>query len=48
MTLKPGDVIVTGTPEGVVLGFENKIWVKPGDEYTVEIEGVGKLTNHFI
>ena len=48
MTLKPGDLIVTGTPEGVVLGFEEKIWVKPGDEYTVEIESLGKLSNRFV
>ncbi len=48
MTLKPGDVIVTGTPEGVILGFEEKIWMKPGDTYTVEIEGLGTLTNKLV
>lgn len=48
MTLNAGDVISTGTPEGVVLGMDPKVWVKPGDEYTVEIEGLGKLTNKMI
>jgi len=31
MTLKPGDVISTGTPEGVVMGMTEKNWLKPGD-----------------
>jgi 2-keto-4-pentenoate hydratase/2-oxohepta-3-ene-1,7-dioic acid hydratase in catechol pathway len=48
MTLSPGDVISTGTPEGVVLGMDPKVWVKAGDEYTVEVEGLGKLTNKMI
>jgi len=38
MTLVPGDVILTGTPEGVGP-------LSPGDEVTVEIENVGRLTN---
>jgi 2-keto-4-pentenoate hydratase/2-oxohepta-3-ene-1,7-dioic acid hydratase in catechol pathway len=50
MTLTPGDIILTGTPEGVVLGLpENKqVFLKPGDVVTVEIEKLGKLTNRFI
>ncbi len=48
MTLKPGDVITTGTPEGVVLGMKEKKWLKPGDEVTVEVEGLGKCTNRMI
>src|SRR6185503_19796366 len=36
MTLKPGDVISTGTPEGVVMGMAEKSWLKPGDEVDVE------------
>ena len=48
MTLKPGDVIATGTPEGVILGYEEKVWMKPGDTYTVEIGNLGKLTNTLI
>jgi 2-keto-4-pentenoate hydratase/2-oxohepta-3-ene-1,7-dioic acid hydratase in catechol pathway len=45
MTLEPGDIISTGTPEGVILGMEEKNWMKPGDEVTVELDGLGKLTN---
>jgi 2-keto-4-pentenoate hydratase/2-oxohepta-3-ene-1,7-dioic acid hydratase in catechol pathway len=45
MTLKPGDVILTGTPEGVILGMKERIWMKPGDEVTVEVGTLGKLTN---
>ena len=50
MTLTPGDVILTGTPEGVVLGYplEKQIYLKPGDEVTVDIEKIGRLTNTFI
>jgi 2-keto-4-pentenoate hydratase/2-oxohepta-3-ene-1,7-dioic acid hydratase in catechol pathway len=44
-TLNPGDVIVTGTPSGVIMGLPEKNWLKPGDEVTVEVEGLGKLTN---
>lgn len=47
MTLAPGDVILTGTPEGVVLGCPEaeRVWLKDGDEVTVEIEGLGRLRN---
>ncbi|MDC3423411.1 fumarylacetoacetate hydrolase family protein [Aquibacillus sp. 3ASR75-11] len=50
MTLSPGDVILTGTPEGVVLGLpeEERVYLQPGDEVTVEIEKLGKLTNAFV
>ena len=48
MTMKPGDVITTGTPEGVVLGMKEKIWLKPGDEVTVEVEGLGKCSNRMV
>lgn len=50
MTLYPGDIIATGTPEGVILGYpeEKRQWMKPGDEYTVEIEGLGTLSNTMI
>ncbi|AEJ40079.1 2-hydroxyhepta-2,4-diene-1,7-dioate isomerase [Sulfobacillus acidophilus TPY] len=46
MTLEAGDVIFTGTPEGVILGRpENeREWLKAGDEFTVEISGLGQLT----
>lgn len=47
MTLEPGDIILTGTPEGVILGYpeEKQAWLKDGDEVTVEIEKLGRLTN---
>lgn len=50
MTLRPGDVIFTGTPEGVVLGKkgDGKSWLRPGDVCTVEIDGIGKLINRFV
>jgi 2-keto-4-pentenoate hydratase/2-oxohepta-3-ene-1,7-dioic acid hydratase in catechol pathway len=48
MTLKPGDVISTGTPEGVVMGMQEKNWLKPGDEVVVEVEGLGKCVNGMV
>ncbi|MNI97831.1 Ureidoglycolate lyase [compost metagenome] len=47
MTLMPGDLILTGTPEGVVLGYpkEKQVWLQDGDSVTVEIEGLGRLAN---
>jgi 2-keto-4-pentenoate hydratase/2-oxohepta-3-ene-1,7-dioic acid hydratase in catechol pathway len=48
MTLEPGDVIFTGTPEGVILGMETKRWLTPGDEVVCEVEGLGRLVNRFI
>lgn len=44
-TLMPGDVISTGTPEGVILGMTDKVWLKSGDVVSVEVEGLGTLTN---
>jgi 2,4-didehydro-3-deoxy-L-rhamnonate hydrolase len=43
MTLEPGDVIATGTPAGVGAGFSPPRFLAPGDEVTVEIEGLGRL-----
>jgi 2-keto-4-pentenoate hydratase/2-oxohepta-3-ene-1,7-dioic acid hydratase in catechol pathway len=48
MTLNPGDIILTGTPEGVILGMKEKVWMKAGDEITVAVGNLGKLTNHLI
>lgn len=45
MTLKPGDIISTGTPEGVTLGRAQKDWMKPGDVMVVEVGPLGRLTN---
>lgn len=41
MTLLPGDVISTGTPSGVGLGFNPQIYLKPGDVVTLGIDGLG-------
>ncbi|MDO5445690.1 MAG: fumarylacetoacetate hydrolase family protein [Eubacteriales bacterium] len=46
--LEPGDLIFTGTPSGVGLEKEEKIWLKPGDTVDVEIEKIGILRNYFI
>lgn len=50
MTLVPGDLILTGTPEGVVFGLpaDQRVYIQPGDVITVEIEKLGKLTNKFV
>jgi 2-keto-4-pentenoate hydratase/2-oxohepta-3-ene-1,7-dioic acid hydratase in catechol pathway len=47
MTLRPGDIIFSGTPSGVILGYpENEqIWLKSGDKVTVSIDKIGALTN---
>lgn len=45
MTLRPGDVIVTGTPSGVGLARKPPLWMKDGDVCEVEIEGIGVLSN---
>lgn len=45
MTLLPGDVIATGTPAGVGIGFKPPRFLKPGDRVSIEIEGLGRLTN---
>lgn len=48
MTLSPGDVIVTGTPGGVGALRKPQIWMKPGDQCTIEIEGIGALINSVV
>jgi len=45
MTLLPGDIIATGTPVGVGIGFSPPKYLAPGDEVTVAITGLGELTN---
>jgi len=47
LPLEPGDVILTGTPAGVILGKprEQRVWLRKGDVVTVEVEGLGRLTN---
>jgi 2-keto-4-pentenoate hydratase/2-oxohepta-3-ene-1,7-dioic acid hydratase in catechol pathway len=45
ITLYPGDIIATGTPEGVGIGFNPPKFLKPGDLMTIEIQGLGRLEN---
>ncbi len=42
MSLMPGDIIATGTPEGVGMGHTPPVFLKPGDEMVVEVEGLGQ------
>lgn len=44
-TLMPGDLILTGTPEGVILGMKEKNWLRPGDVVKVSIEKLGYTEN---
>lgn len=50
MTLKPGDIIFTGTPEGVILGYPEaeQVWLKPKDKVSVSIEKIGTLKNTLV
>jgi len=48
MTLEPGDVISTGTPEGVALGMKTPLWMKVGDVVRCEIEKLGFIENRIV
>jgi 2-keto-4-pentenoate hydratase/2-oxohepta-3-ene-1,7-dioic acid hydratase in catechol pathway len=45
LTLAPGDIIFTGTPEGVIMGYpkEKQVWLKAGDQITCSVEKLGIL-----
>ena len=45
ITLEPGDLIITGTPAGVGAFRDPPVWLKPGDEITIEIDGIGSISN---
>ncbi|MCH9655726.1 MAG: fumarylacetoacetate hydrolase family protein [Planctomycetes bacterium] len=45
MTLEPGDIIFTGTPPGVGMARKPPVYLKPGDQAIVEIQGLGALQN---
>ena len=45
MTLEPGDVVMTGTPAGVGFARKPPIWLTPGSEVVVRVEGLGELRN---
>ncbi|KAL2003447.1 hypothetical protein VTN02DRAFT_3758 [Thermoascus thermophilus] len=47
-TLLPGDVIFTGTPQGVGMGRKPQLWLKDGDKVEVSLEGVGSCLNQVV
>jgi len=48
--LSPGDIILTGTPEGVVLGYPEteQVYLRDGDTVAVEVEKLGILRNRLV
>jgi len=48
ITLLPGDVIATGTPAGVGMGFKPERWLSAGDVVRIEIDGIGSIENRFV
>jgi 2-keto-4-pentenoate hydratase/2-oxohepta-3-ene-1,7-dioic acid hydratase in catechol pathway len=48
ITLAPGDLIATGTPEGVGAFRDPPVFLQPGDEIAVEIDGIGRLANRVV
>ena len=45
ITLEPGDIIATGTPAGVGMGFKPPKFLQPGDQVSITIDGIGTLEN---
>lgn len=48
MTLEPGDLLATGTPEGVAKGMKPPRWLRPGDRMEAEVERIGVLRNRVV
>ena len=48
ITLLPGDIIATGTPSGVGMGFDPPRWLRAGDVVKIDIGGIGVLENRFV
>lgn len=48
MTIEPGDLLATGTPEGVGMGRTPPLWLKAGDVVEAEIDGIGTLRNRIV
>ena len=46
--LRPGDIIITGTPSGVGIARTPQVWMKPGDICEIEIDSLGVLRNHVV
>lgn len=47
MTLRPGAIILTGTPQGVGFARTPPVWIKNGDKIVIEVEKIGRLENTF-
>jgi 2-keto-4-pentenoate hydratase/2-oxohepta-3-ene-1,7-dioic acid hydratase in catechol pathway len=48
ITLRPGDIIATGTPDGVGSRMDPPVLMVAGDEIEIEIEGIGKVKTHIV
>ena len=48
LTLEPGDIISTGTPEGIGAGRTPPVFLKPGDSVSITVEKIGTLTNPIV
>lgn len=48
LVLEPGDLIATGTPQGVIQGRGDGRWMVPGDEVVVEVGNLGRLSNRLV
>ena len=48
LTLQPGDVIPTGTPSGVGMGFKPPRFLQPGDRVRVSVEGLGEQNQRLV
>jgi len=48
VTLRPGDVILTGTPDGVGIGRNPRVYMTPGAVLTTWVEGIGSITNKIV
>ncbi len=46
--LEPGDIVSTGTPQGVGLGRTPQRWLRPGEEVAIEVSGIGRLVNRTV
>jgi 2-keto-4-pentenoate hydratase/2-oxohepta-3-ene-1,7-dioic acid hydratase in catechol pathway len=46
--LEPGDIVSTGTPQGVGLGRTPQRWMRPGEDVAIEVSGIGRLVNRTV
>ena len=48
MTLKPGDIITTGTPPGVGMGKKPQVFLKPGDKLKLSVDNLGEQNSKVV